>query len=68
MQNKGEHQPRERLLRLREVLSLIPVSRSSWYAGQKAGRYPAGHKIGPRTRVYKESDILAIMDNPNAEE
>jgi len=55
----------ERLLRLKQVLKLIPVSRSSWYSGQKSGRYPAGFKIGPRTRVYRESEIIAIMKKLN---
>ncbi len=43
--------------RLPTVLNKIPVSRSAWWAGIKAGRYPAGIKIAPRTTAWKCSDI-----------
>jgi len=48
------------LLRLPEVLALIPVSKSTWWAGCKSGRFPRPVKIGPRTSVWKGSDILAL--------
>jgi IS5 family transposase len=37
------------LLRLPQVLALIPVSRSNWLAGVRAGRYPQPIKLGIRT-------------------
>jgi predicted DNA-binding transcriptional regulator AlpA len=43
--------------RLPTVLSKIPISRSAWWAGIKAGRYPAGIKIGPRTTAWRQTDI-----------
>jgi prophage regulatory protein len=43
--------------RLPVVLEKIPVSRSAWWAGIKAGRYPEGVKIGPRTTAWRQSDI-----------
>jgi predicted DNA-binding transcriptional regulator AlpA len=43
--------------RLPTVLNKIPVSRSAWWAGIKAGRYPAGLKIAPRTTAWLQSDI-----------
>ena len=43
--------------RLPTVLNKIPVSRSAWWYGIKAGRYPAGVKIGPRTTAWLQSDI-----------
>ena len=43
--------------RLPQVLGIIPVSRASWWAGIKAGRYPAGVKLGPRTTAWRWSDI-----------
>lgn len=36
----------ERLLRLKEVLRLIPVSRATWYAGIKSGRFPKSISLG----------------------
>lgn len=48
------------LLRLRQVLELIPVSHSSWWAGVKSGRYPVPIKLGAGTTCWRASDILAI--------
>ena len=48
------------LLRLPQVLNLIPVSRSAWWAGCKNGRYPKPVKIGPRTTAWRAEDIRAL--------
>ena len=45
------------------IPALIPVSRSSWYAGVRDGKYPKPKKLGPRTSVWRASDILAIVDS-----
>ena len=52
----------DRLLRLKDVLQLIPVGRSSFYKGIKDGKYPAPAKLGPRTSAWRLSDILELMD------
>ena len=49
-------------LRLPQVLALIPVGKSSWWRGVKAGRYPKGMKIAPRTTAWKTADILALLE------
>ena len=49
------------LLRLPQVLNLIPVSRSAWCAGCKNGRYPKPVKIGPRTTAWRAEDIKALL-------
>ncbi len=51
------------LLRLPQVLALIPVSRSAWWAGCKTGRYPKPVKLGPRTTAWRASDIAALLDS-----
>ena len=48
-------------LRLPQVLELIPVSRSAWWAGIKTGRYPRGRKLGPRTTVWLRAEIEALI-------
>ena len=53
--------PLEGYARLPQVLAAIPVSKSSWWAGCKSGRYPAPVKLGPRTTVWKVSDIRALI-------
>jgi len=37
--------PKTGLLRIKQVPRFIPISRSSWWAGVKAGRYPAPRKL-----------------------
>ena len=49
------------LLRLPQVLNLIPVSRSAWWAGCKSGRYPKPIKLGPRTTAWRAEDIKALL-------
>lgn len=39
------------------IQGLIPVSRSVWNAGIKSGIYPQPIKLGPRTHVWRYSDI-----------
>ena len=50
------------LLRLPQVLALIPVSRSAWWAGCQSGRYPQPVKLGPRTTAWRASDIAALLE------
>lgn len=52
----------ESLLRLPEVLALIPVSKSTWWAGCKSGRFPRPVKIGSRTTAWRGSDIIALRE------
>lgn len=58
--------PEDALIRLDEVLKRIPVSRSSYYAGQKLGLYVAPISIGPRARAYRYSEIRAWLLDPAA--
>lgn len=51
-----------KLLRLPQVLSLIPISKSSWWAGVKTGRYPSSVKLGERTTCWREQDIFDLID------
>ena len=47
--------------RLYDVLKLIPVKKSTWYAGVKTGRFPAPLKMG-RMSFWKVEDIERLMD------
>ena len=56
--------PEDGLLRLRDVLhpgGPIPVSRSAWWAGVKAGRFPPPVRLGPKTRAWRAADIRALI-------
>lgn len=50
------------LLRLPQVLTLIPVSRATWWAGVKSGRFPKSVKLSPGVTLWRVSDILQLID------
>ena len=53
----------KRLLRINQVLALVPVGRSSWWEGCRTGRYPKPIKLGPRTTVWRAEDIATFIEN-----
>ncbi|MCE4352299.1 AlpA family phage regulatory protein, partial [Xanthomonas hortorum pv. cynarae] len=50
-------------LRLPEVLRLYPVSKSTWWAGIRTGKYPQPVKIGERCTAWRAEDIRALIDS-----
>ncbi|MFM1907985.1 MAG: hypothetical protein RLZZ591_1662 [Pseudomonadota bacterium] len=50
-----------RLLRLAQVLEVFPVSKSTWWAGVRTGRYPRPVSLSPRTTAWRASDILKLI-------
>lgn len=60
--------PQEGFIRLPAVLAVFPVSRSSWWAGVKSGRYPKGVKLSERTTAWKCKDIRALIERLGAQE
>jgi prophage regulatory protein len=55
--------PTTGLLRLPQVLSIIPVGRSTWWAGVASGRFPAPVKLGPKTTCWRIEDIQKFLDS-----
>lgn len=53
-------------LRLPAVLAIFPVSKSTWWAGVKDGRYPAGHKLSARVTAWRVEDIRALIEQESA--
>ena len=53
----------KRLLRIKEVLARLSISRSSFLEGCRTGRFPQPIKIGPGTTVWKAEDIDAFIEN-----
>ncbi|CAJ0882945.1 hypothetical protein AMST5_03384 [freshwater sediment metagenome] len=52
-------------LRLKEIIAPhgpIPVSRSTWWAGVRSGRFPKPVKIGPKITAWRVEDIAALID------
>jgi prophage regulatory protein len=44
------------------IPGMIPVSRASWYAGIKEGRYPKPVKLSERTAAWRSTDIEELMN------
>lgn len=44
----------------------IPVSKSTWWAGVKSGRYPKPVKLGPRITAWRVEDIRALIAKPGS--
>lgn len=58
--------PERGLRRLKSIIKPrgpIPVSRSTWWAGVKSGRFPAPVKLGPRITAWRDADIQRLIDN-----
>lgn len=41
---------------------LIPVSKSTWWAGIKQGRYPAPVKLSPRVAAWRVEEIRDLIE------
>ncbi|MEJ0010636.1 MAG: AlpA family phage regulatory protein [Alphaproteobacteria bacterium] len=50
------------MLRLPEVLKLIPIGKSSWWDGIKQGIYPKPKRIGKRMSAWRVEDIRALIE------
>jgi predicted DNA-binding transcriptional regulator AlpA len=63
-----------RYLRLSQIIGdkrgcnapIIPISKSSWWNGVRAGKYPKPHKLGPRTTVWLSEEVFALLGNGEA--
>lgn len=40
---------------------IIPLSRSSWLAGVKDGRFPQPIKLGPRVTVWNAAEVMDLI-------
>jgi len=58
------HLPNGGFVRLPAVLAHIPVSKSTWWAGVKAGRFPRPVKLAPRISAWRTEDIKLLIENP----
>lgn len=56
--------PDDALLREKQILGPhgpVPVSRSTWWAGVRAGRFPQPVRLGPRTTAWRVGDIRQLL-------
>ena len=56
--------PATGFLRLRHVLQLVPIGRSTLYQKMKLGTFPRAVKLGPRITAWRAADINDYVQNP----
>ena len=54
--------PETGFVRLPQVLAIIPISRSAWWAGIREGKFPQGIKLGSKTTVWRAEDIRNLIE------
>jgi predicted DNA-binding transcriptional regulator AlpA len=65
--------PEQGFLRLSQIIGnpkagiapIIPVKKSTWWAGVKSGRYPAAVKIGPGCTAWSSASIRNLIKELN---
>lgn len=53
------------LIRLSQLLKIIPVSRSTWYRGVAAGHYPKPVRLSPGTVAWRTSEVALALGRFN---
>ncbi len=60
--NRSDHT--ERYLRVRQILEILPVSRSTFYAMIRDGRFPPpARRLSSRCTLWRERDVYAALEN-----
>jgi hypothetical protein len=64
--------PETGYLRLKQIIGdrnasppippIIPVGRTTWWAGVRSGKFPPATKLGPATTVWRVEDIRALIE------
>lgn len=53
--------PETGFVRLREVLTVIPVGKTCWWEGVKSGRFPKPVKLSIRCTAWRAEDIHQLI-------
>ena len=52
----------EGFLRLKSVLAVYPVSKSTWWQGVREGKFPAPIKLSEHCTAWRSADIRALCE------
>jgi prophage regulatory protein len=55
--------PETGFVRIADVLRVIPVGKSTWWAGVRDGRFPAAVKLTPGVTVWRVEDIRKLIED-----
>jgi predicted DNA-binding transcriptional regulator AlpA len=53
--------PESGFLRLPQVLSVIPLGKTSWWEGVRTGRFPKPVKLSARCTAWRVEDIRELI-------
>jgi len=56
----------DQLIPLNDVLQLLKISKSNWWAGVKSARYPAPIRLSAKTVRWSKRKILQIVNQKEA--
>lgn len=48
-------------IRLSQILKLIPIGKSTWWAGVKSGKFPKAIKLGEHTTAWRVEEIRNLI-------
>jgi prophage regulatory protein len=53
--------PETGFLRLSQVLSVIPLGKTTWWEGVRSGRFPKPRKLSARCTAWRAEDIRDLI-------
>lgn len=53
--------PQVGFVRLKKILQVYPVCKTSWWEGVKSGRFPQPVKLSERCTAWRAEDIRALI-------
>lgn len=53
----------EKFYRLPDVLKLLGIKKTTWWQGIRDGRFPKGHILGKRSRIWTDVEIKELMQS-----
>ncbi|WP_133140730.1 helix-turn-helix transcriptional regulator [Legionella genomosp. 1] len=59
--------PEKGCIRLKHILQLIDVSKSTWWKGVKDGRFPQPVRFGTRLTMWRVEDIRRLIEQGNCQ-
>jgi predicted DNA-binding transcriptional regulator AlpA len=63
-QNLSSRLPASGFLRLKQVLQIVPIGRSTLYQKMKGGTFPRAVKLGSRISAWRAEDIKKYIRDP----
>lgn len=51
-----------KLIRLKEVLQIIPVGKSTWWSKVNSGEFPQSYQLTERITVWKFCEIVDLVN------